>query len=345
MVTGWARGWAAVNQGRLTDAAAIWERSWGTAHELADPYLGWMPVNAAALVSNAYLLDPRTARSWCRRGLGQPRFTAFDHPHGTVVDQLSLALAALGEIDAAHEAAARPAPGRGRPPDADLSRRGLGAGRKRLGGGGRRRRGGRRPARRRAEHPVARSGPARPRRSRTARSPRWRGPWPSAPTTARCRPSWPPGPSSPSCGPSIGRSRPRSTWRGASRSCPAERIGADSSGRSSSPAARSRRRAATTARADAVPGPRRRGVHRLPAALATGRRAGDVGAVARSPRKPPRGGRAAEPGRGDLREPGCRRPVARANDLPVIALHDASTVLPRSLATLVVNQPGSEGRP
>jgi tetratricopeptide (TPR) repeat protein len=105
VVTGWATGWAAVNQGRLTDAAAIWERSWSTAHELADPYLGWMPVNAAALVSNAYLLDPRTARSWCRRGLGQPRFTAFDHPHGTVVDQLSLALAALGELGAAHEVA------------------------------------------------------------------------------------------------------------------------------------------------------------------------------------------------------------------------------------------------
>ena len=55
---GWAQGWAAVNQGRLADAAAIWERSWRTAHELADPYLGWMPVNAAALLSNAYLLDP-----------------------------------------------------------------------------------------------------------------------------------------------------------------------------------------------------------------------------------------------------------------------------------------------
>ncbi len=105
VVAGWARGWAEVNQGQLTEAAAIWERSWGTALELADPYLGWMPVNAAALVANAYLWDPRTARSWCRRGLGQPRFTAFDHPHGTVVDQLSLALAALGEIGAAHEAA------------------------------------------------------------------------------------------------------------------------------------------------------------------------------------------------------------------------------------------------
>ena len=106
MVTGWATSWAAVNQGRLTDTAAIWERSWSAAHELADPYLGWMPVNAAGLVSNAYLLDPRTARSWCRRGLGQPRFTAFDHPHGTVVDQLCLALAALGELGAPHEAAA-----------------------------------------------------------------------------------------------------------------------------------------------------------------------------------------------------------------------------------------------
>ena len=89
VVAGWAQAWGAVNQGRLRDAGAIWERIWATAHELADPYLGWIAVNAAALVANAYLWDPTTARSWCRRGLGQPQFTAFDHPHGAVVDQLS----------------------------------------------------------------------------------------------------------------------------------------------------------------------------------------------------------------------------------------------------------------
>ena len=60
----------AVNQGRLSEAEAIWERSWNTAHEPADPYLGWMPVNAAALVGNTYLWDPRAAREWCRRGPG-----------------------------------------------------------------------------------------------------------------------------------------------------------------------------------------------------------------------------------------------------------------------------------
>lgn len=105
VVAGWGRAWGAVNQGRLSDAGAIWERIWATAHELADPYLGWIAVNAAALVANAYLWDPTTARSWCRRGLGQPQFTAFVHPHGAVVDQLALALAAGGELAAAHETA------------------------------------------------------------------------------------------------------------------------------------------------------------------------------------------------------------------------------------------------
>ena len=104
VVAGWARGWAAANEGRFADAAEIWEQGWRTAHEMADPYLGWLPVNAAALLSNAYLLDPQTARSWCRRGLGQPRFTAFTHPHGAVVDQLALALAAMGEVGGAHDA-------------------------------------------------------------------------------------------------------------------------------------------------------------------------------------------------------------------------------------------------
>ena len=100
---GWAQAWAAVNEGRLTDAAELLERSWATAHELSDPYLGWAPVNAAALVANAYLLDPGTARRWCRRGLGQPRFTSLAHSHDTVIDQLALALAATGDLAAARE--------------------------------------------------------------------------------------------------------------------------------------------------------------------------------------------------------------------------------------------------
>jgi DNA-binding SARP family transcriptional activator len=87
-------------------AAQILERMWGTAHELADPYLGWIPVNAAALVANAFVLDPAAARSWCRRGLSQPRFTTFAHSHETVVDQLGLALATMGELPAAREAVA-----------------------------------------------------------------------------------------------------------------------------------------------------------------------------------------------------------------------------------------------
>ena len=100
---GWAQAWAAVNEGRLTDAEELLERSWATAHELSDPYLGWAPVNAAALVANAYLLDPGMARRWCRRGLGQPRFTSFAHSHDTVIDQLALALAATGDLAAARE--------------------------------------------------------------------------------------------------------------------------------------------------------------------------------------------------------------------------------------------------
>ena len=105
VLPGWALGWAALNEGRVAEAVSRWERAWGVAHELADPYLGWTPVNGASLAFNAYLLDPETARSWCRRGLGQPRFTAFADPHGAVVDQLVLALASTGDLRAAHEAA------------------------------------------------------------------------------------------------------------------------------------------------------------------------------------------------------------------------------------------------
>ncbi|HET6967459.1 MAG TPA: BTAD domain-containing putative transcriptional regulator [Ornithinibacter sp.] len=116
VIAGWARGWGEADAGCLADAAGTWERGWRTAHEMADPYLGWMPVNAAALLANAYLLDPPTARAWCRRGLAQPQFTSFALPHGAVVDQLALALAAMGEVDGAHEAAEH------LPPDAGARR-------------------------------------------------------------------------------------------------------------------------------------------------------------------------------------------------------------------------------
>jgi tetratricopeptide (TPR) repeat protein len=105
VLAGWAESWAALNQGRLAHAEATWERTWDVAHELADPYLGWLAVNDAALALNAYLLDPGAARRWCRRGLGQPQLTRLTHPHGAVLDQLVLALASMGELATASEAA------------------------------------------------------------------------------------------------------------------------------------------------------------------------------------------------------------------------------------------------
>lgn len=107
VVPGWARGWAAVNTGRLADGLALWEAGWRTAHERSDAYLAWSPVNAAAMVLNVHLLDPTAARGWCRRGLGQPRFTSFVQPHDAVVDHLALALAALGQVDDARATADR----------------------------------------------------------------------------------------------------------------------------------------------------------------------------------------------------------------------------------------------
>jgi len=82
------------------------EEIWSAALAVADPYLGWAAVQAPALRESAYLLDPARARAWCRRGLGQPRFTTLAHSHDTVVDQLGLALALSGQTAAAHEATA-----------------------------------------------------------------------------------------------------------------------------------------------------------------------------------------------------------------------------------------------
>jgi DNA-binding SARP family transcriptional activator len=116
---GWGRAWFRFNRGELAGAAATHEEMWATAHQLGDPYLGWASVNAAALQATEYRLDPRQGRAWCRRGLTQPRFDSFTYPHDTVVDQLVLAMAAMGEVAAARRAAAA------LPPDA-VSRRLLG---------------------------------------------------------------------------------------------------------------------------------------------------------------------------------------------------------------------------
>jgi DNA-binding SARP family transcriptional activator/tetratricopeptide (TPR) repeat protein len=102
---GWGGAWYRFNRGELASASAIHEAMWATAHERGDPYLGWVSVNAAALCATGYLLDPARARMWCRRGLAQARFDTFAHPHDTVVDQLVLAMAAMGDMEAARRAA------------------------------------------------------------------------------------------------------------------------------------------------------------------------------------------------------------------------------------------------
>jgi tetratricopeptide (TPR) repeat protein len=98
---GWGRGWRALDLGRPDDALGLLEEAWSSVRDLGDPLLGWPAANAAAMICTVYLLDPRTGRAWCRRGLGHPRFDALAHPHDALVDQLVLALAEAGEIDAA----------------------------------------------------------------------------------------------------------------------------------------------------------------------------------------------------------------------------------------------------
>ena len=53
--------------------------------------------------ANVYLLDPATARAWCRRGLGQPGFSTLAHGHSTVVDLLGHAMALQGDVTSARE--------------------------------------------------------------------------------------------------------------------------------------------------------------------------------------------------------------------------------------------------
>ncbi|WP_436498630.1 BTAD domain-containing putative transcriptional regulator [Actinokineospora sp. HUAS TT18] len=105
VLASWGRAWFAFNRGEPAEAAAVLERMWADAHALGDAYLGWASVNAAALCATEYLLDPGAARVWCRRGLTQARFDRFGHPHDTVVDQVVLAMAAMGELPAARRAA------------------------------------------------------------------------------------------------------------------------------------------------------------------------------------------------------------------------------------------------
>ena len=83
------------------------EEAWTTAQVLGDPLVGWPPANAAALICTVYLLDPTQGRAWCRRGLGQPRVDRLAHQHDALADQLVLALATTGELEAARRAAAR----------------------------------------------------------------------------------------------------------------------------------------------------------------------------------------------------------------------------------------------
>jgi tetratricopeptide (TPR) repeat protein len=99
----WAQAWAAFNDGHLGDADELAEEAWRAAHEAADPYLGWIAVQAPAVRANCYLLDPVRARSWCRRGLGHPRLRSLAHSHSTVVDLLGLAMALQGELSSARE--------------------------------------------------------------------------------------------------------------------------------------------------------------------------------------------------------------------------------------------------
>ncbi|WP_433158806.1 BTAD domain-containing putative transcriptional regulator [Kribbella sp. CA-247076] len=105
VMASWGRAWYEFNRGRVGEAEKLREAMWATAHEVADPYLGWTSVSGAALTATAYLLDPVAGRAWCRRGLAQARFETFERPHDTIVDQLALALAAMGELDDARRVA------------------------------------------------------------------------------------------------------------------------------------------------------------------------------------------------------------------------------------------------
>jgi len=103
----WGRGWLALDLGRPAAALTHLEEAWSRAQALGDPLVGWPPTNAASLICTVYLLDPTRGRLWCRRGLSQPRVGQLSHQHDALADQLVLALATTGELDAARRAASR----------------------------------------------------------------------------------------------------------------------------------------------------------------------------------------------------------------------------------------------
>jgi DNA-binding SARP family transcriptional activator/tetratricopeptide (TPR) repeat protein len=107
VVAEWGRAWLALDLGRPNAALDHLEEAWSVARSVGDPTTGWPTSNAAALMCTVYLLDPTQGRSWCRRGLGQPRVDRLLQQHDALTDQLVLALATTGELDVAQRAAAR----------------------------------------------------------------------------------------------------------------------------------------------------------------------------------------------------------------------------------------------
>jgi DNA-binding SARP family transcriptional activator len=103
----WGRGWLALDLGTPTASLTHLEEAWSRAQALGDPLIGWPPANAGSLICTVYLLDPTQGRSWCRRGLGQPRVDRLAQQHDALADQLVLALATTGELEAARRAAVR----------------------------------------------------------------------------------------------------------------------------------------------------------------------------------------------------------------------------------------------
>jgi tetratricopeptide (TPR) repeat protein len=114
-LAGWSNAWGRFNRGALADADAVCEEMWAITRELADPFLAGM-VHGPAVCATAYLLDPELGRSWCRRGLAQPRLESYSWPHRGVVDALVLAMAVMGEMAEARRVAQR------LPPDAGSHR-------------------------------------------------------------------------------------------------------------------------------------------------------------------------------------------------------------------------------
>jgi DNA-binding SARP family transcriptional activator len=106
VLAGWGIAWGHFNRGALADAEKVCEETWAVTRELADPFLAGM-VHGPAVCATVYLLDPERGRSWCRRGLAQPRLDAYSWPHRGVVDVLVLAMAFMGEMAEARRVAER----------------------------------------------------------------------------------------------------------------------------------------------------------------------------------------------------------------------------------------------